>query len=295
MSTNAWHLRQDGKAFPVKVHMYCMQDDDLSSEAEVASFIYSTKTKDEDRISSQVLEAWMSLGIYDTVSFDDTEDDIISKIKEFLSSLPYRFPYPTGESELINLHRELNNYHNIDEYYDYVDNLDIKNLQNRIKSIINQQFCRVRYGGQYDVQSNNNEVWFRISSVGYNWANTIYEFVTDIKNKYKISSISICRDNESDYSDIYDGTDYFYKAKDVPSYEHMPIEEFLREEHEHSMYFENKDINLNRGIMSTLRQMLNRGYNLEYTIRELSELYGEVINVDRYRSYLLRREKQMVL
>ena len=48
---NAWHLRQDGKFFPVQVHLYAMGDGDLSSEAEVASFLLKTDSEDHIKTS----------------------------------------------------------------------------------------------------------------------------------------------------------------------------------------------------------------------------------------------------
>ena len=35
----AWMIRQDGKEFECNHHFYCMNDDDLSSEAECSAFI----------------------------------------------------------------------------------------------------------------------------------------------------------------------------------------------------------------------------------------------------------------
>ena len=52
---NAWHLRQDGKFFPVQVHLYAMGDGDLSSEAEVAAFLLKTNSEDK-RLARRVID-----------------------------------------------------------------------------------------------------------------------------------------------------------------------------------------------------------------------------------------------
>lgn len=269
----AWHLRQDGKAFPVKVHMYCMDDEDLSSEAEVAAFIISSKSKDQD-IAEYVLDAWMALLIEQEVSYDADEDDIEDTIRQSLGSLPYHFSYPLTDNELISIHKRQNNYSDVDSLYDFIDNVrdNLTKIQSDIKQSMNQQFCRVRYGGQYNTVLGNNEIWFRISSAGYNWVDTIYVFVSSLVRGYKLTHITICRDSESDNRDE-DKEDYFYKAKDGTLYKHMPIDEYLEEEHEHSPVFDSVD--MNSGVLKTIRELLKRGK----TIAE-SKIYLSSAGVD---------------
>ena len=197
--TKAWMLRNDGVAFPVMQHLYVMGDKDLSSEADVASFIYKTNSSDID-YAKYVLECWMSLLIEDTLMWDSTKEETVQLIADKVKSLPYHFLYPLSVSELINIHNEMCEYNNIDEYYEFIDsvhsNLDV--ISDTIKKSLNQQFCRVRYGGQYMSSTTNSELWFRISSTGYNWANVIYIFTSDHYKSLGVSSIYICRDYESD-------------------------------------------------------------------------------------------------
>ena len=58
----AWMLRQDGTAFSCTHHLYCMDDDDLSSEAECAAFILNSNSKDS-KLAELIIDAWMALGI----------------------------------------------------------------------------------------------------------------------------------------------------------------------------------------------------------------------------------------
>ena len=262
---NAWMLRQDGEAFPVMNHLYVMGDEDLSSEAEVASFIINSDSKDQD-LAKQVLDAWMAKLIENYVNYDADESEIDRSILERLSDLPYKFPYDLSKEAFLNIHKSLNNYNDIDSLYDYIDNVDanISQLSEEIKNSVNQQFCRARFGGKYDTDAGNASLWFRISSVDYNWANTIYEFTTDNYRKLKVDSIFICRDQESDYGYYSNQPEMFYKAKDGVYYFDMPIGEYLREDHEHSPVF--SQTYLGAGIFAAIRKELQKG-NTMYTIK----------------------------
>lgn len=152
-----------------------MNDEDLSSEAEVAAFLISSKSRDTD-LAEYVIDAWIALMIENSVNYNDSEIEIESHILEELKKLPYRFLYPLSDEDYINIHKKLDNYSDTGSLYDFIDDvrLKINQISEDIKHSLNQQFCRVRYGGQYNSVSNNNTIWFRISSVGYNWADTIY-------------------------------------------------------------------------------------------------------------------------
>lgn len=282
MNTSAWMLRQDGAAFPCNVHMYAMGDNDMSSEAEVASFLISTQSKDIE-LSELILDIWMAMLIEYKVSYDATSDDILDCIKACIQTLPYRLQYSLKIEDYLKIHSKQNNYSSVDELYSFLDDVrnSLTSLQDRIRDSLNQQFCRVRYGGQYDTQSNNSEIWFRVSSVGFNWSNTIYLFVSDIRRKYNITSITICRDWESDNGGLSPDhdSDKFYTAKDGSVYYHMPISEFLSAEHESNPVFAT---DWNSGILYGMRTYLNNGRTFEEIVKdcpvELSNpmsLYGK--------------------
>ena len=281
--TNAWHLRQDGKAFPVKVHMYCEGDEDLSSEAEVAAFIIKSNSKDID-LAKDILTAWMVLLIEDNIAYDDESEDLLNHTREALHHLPFKFQYEISEQELLDIFSS--HKFDVDTYYEYLDSVKerLEDLQESIKKSINNQFCRVRYGGKYDTSKGDSEIWFRISSEGYNWANTIYLFVSDMKKKLSLSHITICRDNESDDSDV----DYFYKAKDGTKYYHMPIEEYLAEDHEHSPVFDS--INLGSGILNSTWRLLKEGYTY-HEIESILLKEGATYSRD-HRKYFLKKERR---
>lgn len=270
MEARAWMLRQDGKEFPCAVHLYASQEEDLSSVAEVSSFLIATKSKDID-LANKALGFWMALLIEEVVSYDADAARFEAAISEEIKHLPYKFPYPVSNSDLIEIWRQTAERYNIvdiNSFYDFIDEEvrpNIEAISTQVAGSLNQQFCRVRYGGQYDTRGGNSEIWFRISSVGFNWANTIYLFVADHKRSLHLSYISICRDYESDHGNDLSHDDYFYKAKDGSVYYHMPIEEYYAEEHEHSPVFSAKELNWNRGVVATIRSELQRGS----TVREV--------------------------
>lgn len=234
----AWMIRQDGKEFECNHHFYCMNDDDLSSEAECSAFIIKTKSKDID-LANQVIDAWLALGIEQEVDYDADAHDINEAILNFVNSLPYRFQYPISAREILDIHIKDNNYSDVDSLYEYCDEVreNLSSIQEEIKHSINQQFCRARYGGQYNSTYRNNTMWFRISSVGFNWADIVYIFTSKNRNKLQIDKVTICRDNESDNGYDSNEPEYFYKAKDGSVYYDMPVDEYLNEEHEHSLVF----------------------------------------------------------
>ena len=268
--TKAWMLRQDGTSFPLIHHLYVMNDEDLSSEAEVAAFLISSQSHDID-LAEYVIDAWMALMIENSVDYNDSEYEIESHILKELKNLPYRFLYPLSAEDYISIHKKLDNYSDTGSLYDFIDDvrLKINQISEDIKHSLNQQFCRVRYGGQYNSVSNNNTIWFRISSVGYNWADTIYIFASNMLRQLNIDKITICRDYESDNGDVEGKPEYFYKAKDGSVYYDMPIDEFLQEEHEHSLVFSSTD--LNSGVLSTIQSELYKGCTLHEILCNLSK------------------------
>lgn len=281
---NAWHLRNDGKAFPVQVHLYPMQDPDLSSEAEVAMFMVKTNSKDTE-LAKYTLDAFMVMLISrEKMSSLQNEDTIEAAIESKLSSLPFKFAYPLNTKEMIDIHRSQKNFFDVNSTVDFINEVDntLEKIQQDIKNSFNQQFCRVRIGGQFNSVAGNTCVWFRIASVGYNWDNVIYVFASDLRRKYGASYITICRDAESDGSE----EEYFYKARDGVVYHMMPIDEFFTEEHEKNPVFSATEVG--SGVIRSIRKELQKGNTFfgAYNI-----LASAGINCDRdYRPYLYRQE-----
>ena len=288
---NAWHLRQDGKAFPVQVHLYAMGDGDLSSEAEVAAFLLKTNSADK-QLSQYVIDAWLALCLEDKVKYDDTEEDIIDAIRNLPNELPYHFAYPLTGDELVKIHIAANNFNDVDTLYEFIDKVLIEEFDDlclKIRRSINQQFCRVRIGGKLNSVRGSNSLWVRISSVGFNWRDVIYTFVTDIYRSRRISDISICRDPESDNTEV----DYFYKAKDGQQYYHMPIQEYLTEEHESSPIFDATQLDVGRGVYAKLWSMFQQGATYVAATENIKE--DDAIPNRDFWSYFIRKERKQCI
>ena len=259
MPNTAWMLRQGGDAFGVMHHFYVMDDEDLSSEAEVAAFLIATESKDQD-LAKYILDAWMAMLIENEVPYDGEGVEIEDAIEKAIKVLPYSFQYPLSATELIKIHRECNQYDNVGALYDFVDDVRTEraSLSKRIKDSLNQQFCRSRYGGQYNTARGNRELWFRISSTGYNWVNDIYIWTADHYKGLGATSITICRDYESDYGEDEGHSEYFYTARDGSVYRNMPIIEFLAEEHDTRPVFDSSELGYSPNYYDLARDSYTR-------------------------------------
>jgi len=92
---------------------------------------------------------------------------------------------------------------------------------------LNEDYVRVRIGGRYD---NDREdcIYFRISSIGYDWGDNIMNIVFE-KFKDKVNYITIERDLES--AKLNKAGHKIYTTKDGQSINHLPIEDFIYQEH----------------------------------------------------------------
>jgi hypothetical protein len=234
MESIAYHLRQDGKYFPITMHIYCSGDGTLMGEAEAAEFVIATKSKGIE-LAKQVLDVWFGLMIHKRYPTFPDNLDINRLIIPAVSTSQSLMEYALSDSEILAIHRECDNYTTMGEFKEYLNELDINTLQTDMMTLLNQEFCRVRYGGIYDSHG-EPELWFRISSVGVSWTNNIYNFVSTFKNRAPVEYITICRDrtspddNATGFVEIDDQVKV-YKADDGVLYLHMPIDEYLSEVH----------------------------------------------------------------
>ena len=84
---------------------------------------------------------------------------------------------------------------------------------------LNQEFLRARYGGMYDTEQGNRDMYFRTSSVCFDWLTIICAFVAE--RKIDIETVTIIRDVEST------GTDGQYLNCNGISINHMVKADFL--------------------------------------------------------------------
>lgn len=92
---------------------------------------------------------------------------------------------------------------------------------NQLEYELNQEFLRVRTSDMY-VGGVDDGIYFRVSSVGFNWFNLIWELVYE--NRTKFESVTIVKDYDSGKGSNEEG-DYYSHAG--IKFDHTPIDEFI--------------------------------------------------------------------
>ena len=115
---------------------------------------------------------------------------------------------------------ELYKLFNIDDsVYLCSDDKEVFSFLYALNNDVNQEFCRVRtsdikYGGE------SNDIYFRISSIGFNWFNIIWKFVC---NNYNfISTVTVAKDGRVRDYKLND----CYKINGI-ELNHIPTDDFL--------------------------------------------------------------------
>lgn len=197
---NAYMIRNDGRAIPVTQHIY--GSDNIYETLAAAEWLYKNTKNNTTKllVVDFVLLYGRTLG----------NGDIIQQISDDIKSKPFKF-------------LSIDFIKNISDLFEaeYITNTisDIDDLASLINYELNQEFLRARYGGMYNTTSNSREMVFRISSIGFNWFNIIYEFVYD--NKSLIDFVTIVRDEESTGM-----SNYYYKHGNK-IFNKLPIDEFI--------------------------------------------------------------------
>lgn len=197
-TANAFMIRNDGKVFQMLQHIYG-SNEEVDETLYAAEWLYSATGKDKTKkLIIDLISSWgYSL---------DYEGDIVQKIHTDIDSKGYKFlshEFIDTISKLILIAAP---------HEDYMA------LNDLVVNELNQEFLRARYGGMYNSAVGNHEVVFRVSSVGFNWFNIIFNFVYDHKNS--ISAVTIVKDEESTGFDDA----YTHNGKKIFQ---MPTEEFI--------------------------------------------------------------------
>lgn len=196
---DACMISRKGKVIPVESHPY-IDYDIVQMDLEAGLWFYEN-TDNED-----VKQAYIDFVAGNIKYVWHIENDIISginglgfKLRGFLSFVKDHL----GEIEE-SLKKELN----------------IKESLSVLKKESDQEFMRVRYGGVYKTKAGVREIYFRISSYGFNWHDIIWQYVYD--NRNFIDYVTIVRDIAST------GSGEYYRGKNG-EYNLMPVAEFLEE------------------------------------------------------------------
>lgn len=101
-----------------------------------------------------------------------------------------------------------------------VETIDRDLVLEALNTNLNQEFCRVRTSNfKYQYGGNNGEIYFRISSQGFNWFNLIWDTVAEFDHFIKYITIM------KDYATFGVSFDY-YRYKDI-IFNKLPVQDFL--------------------------------------------------------------------
>ena len=206
-------IRNDGKVFEIKeIHPYIIYnlndnfseiiDNVIYSHPEWLKWFYRNTLQEITRKKViQCIQYLSNILLFNELS-DDDEFSELGKLSYMQDLLKYFNITPKSiskvtESTIITLRelfRELNN-------------------------LTNQEFLRMRTGGEY-WEEDSEEIYFRISSSDFNWFNIIWNLIYD--NRNWIENITI----ESDKQAGKDIGKNFYVINGK-AIDHMPIEDFI--------------------------------------------------------------------
>ena len=173
----AWMVRTDGEAFSCICHIYG-NSDDIEETLYAAEWLYqntaNAKTKD---LCLRLFKAYgMSLSEH-----RNCVRNILLQIKK----TPYRF---LNYDFVLGIADEIQNATD--------GNLPELNLQ--VNHALNNEFLRVRYGGMYDSEDDNRDLFFRFSNDGlltHEWKEIIRTIIDE--HKADIDEVIIVSDEES--------------------------------------------------------------------------------------------------
>lgn len=193
-----WMLRNDGKAFPCSQYIGA-NPQTIGDTLLTAEWLHTNTQHEKSRkLVLKMVAAWITSASVDS--------DVISDVPDFLLQKPC-----TLSHEFIITHAE-----EIKAIItDITDKLDLTALCDEITAELNQEFLQTRYGGMNQTVTPSKELFFYISSVGFDWYKIMRHFIAS--TNFPIEYIIIIRDKES-------------MDADSPFYLRLPTETFLAEQ-----------------------------------------------------------------
>lgn len=196
--TTAFMIRNDGKAIPCVQHIYANKFE-LDETLYAAEWLYKNTCRSETKNSA--LKLIKSYGM----SLDKT--NFIQAILDDIKRKPYVFL----TKDFIN---------SVRDDLEKSETGDIPALSSDVENALNNEFMRARYGGLYNTDKNSKDMYFRISSVDFDWGEIIYDFGKN--HSSVIRTVTIVRDEESTGA-----KDYYYRNNNGEEYRKYPLSDFL--------------------------------------------------------------------
>lgn len=207
-SASAWMVRVDGTVFPVFMHPFGDADSDAVEDAAWLACTDNLSVADEDRAIKYIAAQFIQdFGIENT---DDVKT-CFQDVHDTLSEIECLKTLPKASLFVHKCEKYLQDCS--DNLLEILQDIDTKKDCDYFKSILNNQFIRVRYGSEYLTQIEKpGALYFRVSSTHVDWYEVIMNFC--IAFDRKIATVTI----ESDHAST---------GKRVVYADHVPWNEFL--------------------------------------------------------------------
>lgn len=157
--------------------------------------------------------------------------------------------------------------------YSTLDTLE--ELFKELNNLTNQEFLRVRTGGEY-WEEGSEEIFFRISSVDFNWFGIIWQLVYD--NRNRITNVTIESDRQSGRKE-----GLFVYVINGKAINHMPVEEFLT--------LEGNPVVESSKVAGAVTQKLREGRSLIEALGDFGPFHNNSKIEARRRAYLRKNFK----
>lgn len=191
-----WMIRNDGRVFPCSQYI-CANALNMEETLLAAEWLYTnTRHKESRQLVLEMVAAWMASASVDGDAVSDASGSLLQK-----PGCP--------------LSQEFVKAHTAEVMAIRTENLDLNALCSEVVAELNQEFLRVRYCGMEHTGASSKGMFFRISSVGFDWYKIMYDFIAVAD--FPIEFIVIVRGEES-------------TGAESRLYLRLPIETFLAEQ-----------------------------------------------------------------
>ena len=173
----AWMVRKDGEVFPCVCHIYGSTDD-IEETLYAAQWLYEHTAK--ERTKTRCLRLFKTYGTSIAVRCNCVRA-ILQKIKE----TPYKF-------------LDYNFIFGISSQIQSAEAGNLEALNEWVNHALNNEFMRVRYGGMYNSEDGNRDLYFRLSNdelLTPEWSEMIQKIAAE--HKAYIDEVIIVSDSES--------------------------------------------------------------------------------------------------
>ena len=189
----AWMIRRDGEAFPCLQHLYGSAQD-VEETLYAAEWLYQhTASGESQRLVLDLIAVYgASLNAH-----RNAVRNLLIAIKRkpyvflthsFILKIADKLRFPISDSE--------------------------ESLNRRVMERLNEEFLRARLGGLYHTVPGCRDLYFRVSSNGFDWSAAIARFLQEHADT--IATVTIVRDEEST------GDSRFYRDEAGSAYDRVP-------------------------------------------------------------------------